>query len=355
MKNRLFNLVIIFIVVCFIGASSAVIAQECAAGCSCNNLSSCKCKHEGHCHFEYGPIGVMGDHTHPANEIMFSYRYMTMFMEGNRNGTDRINKRDVFADGYMVSPTSMTMDMHMLGAMYSVTDDLTIMAMVPCLKKSMNHVTKMGAKFTTKSQGVGDIRLSGLFKLFEQNGHHVHINAGLGIPTGKIDEKDDTPAGSNKKLPYPMQLGSGTCDLLPGLTYLYQSGQYSLGVQGVGTLRLGRNSEDYSLGDRFELSVWGQKKLTDCLSTSLRVNSQMWGKINGDDDDLAPAMVPTANTTNSGGEQIDLLVGLSLNPVEGWAKGHRLAVEFGVPVYQSLNGPGLETDWLLAVGWQYAW
>ncbi len=50
----------------------------------------------------------------------------------------------------------------------------------------------------------------------------------------------------------------------------------------------------------------------------------------------------------------DLLFGANLlAPRElGLLAGHRLAVEGGLPVYQRLDGPQLETDWLLTVGWQ---
>ena len=39
---------------------------------------------------------------------------------------------------------------------------------------------------------------------------------------------------------------------------------------------------------------------------------------------------------------------------EGPLAGTRFAVEGGVPVYQNLDGPQLETDWVLTAGFQYA-
>lgn len=39
----------------------------------------------------HAPIGVMGDHTHKTGEWMFSYRYMQMHMDGNRDGTDHFS------------------------------------------------------------------------------------------------------------------------------------------------------------------------------------------------------------------------------------------------------------------------
>ena len=39
---------------------------------------------------------------------------------------------------------------------------------------------------------------------------------------------------------------------------------------------------------------------------------------------------------------------------DGFLKGHRLAIEGGMPVWQDLDGPQLEVDWVVIVGWQYA-
>ena len=67
-----------------------------------------------------------------------------------------------------------------------------------------------------------------------------------------------------------------------------------------------------------------------------------------------PVMVPTADPRHRGGEQIDLSFGVNFYRRGGLVKGHRVAMEFGAPIYQSLDGPQLETKWLLTVGWQYA-
>lgn len=48
-----------------------------------------------------------------------------------------------------IVPTGMTMDMHMLGAMYAPSDRLTLMAMLPYIKKDMDHITFAGPEKTT--------------------------------------------------------------------------------------------------------------------------------------------------------------------------------------------------------------
>jgi len=62
-------------------------------------------------------------------------------------------------------------------------------------------------------------------------------------------------------------------------------------------------------------------------------------------------MVPTADPHLRGGKRIDVGLGLNLLDREGDFEGQRLYVEFAMPVYQSLDGPQLETDWTLQIGW----
>jgi hypothetical protein len=90
---------------------------------------------------EHGPLGVMQDHMHDKGEWMLSYRYMRMDMGGNKVGSKSISTADTLQQ-FMVSPTNMEMDMHMLGAMYGVSSKVTVMAMVPYLNKCMDHTSQ---------------------------------------------------------------------------------------------------------------------------------------------------------------------------------------------------------------------
>ena len=48
----------------------------------------------------------------------------------------------------------------------------------------------------------------------------------------------------------------------------------------------------------------------------------------------------------------DLLVGAAFAPQAEQLRSHRLALEVGRPAYQNLDGPQLETDWTVTLGWQ---
>ena len=307
----------------------------------------CTCeKPEGH-----APIGVMGDHAHDEGESMISYRYMFMDMDGNRSGSHRIGNTEVLSN-YMVTPTDMEMHMHMLSFMYAPIDDFTLMAMFPFTEISMNHLTRAGTTFKTQASGLGDIQITGLWKLLDGRSHRAHFNAGVSLPSGSIDERDDTPAGAQSKLPYPMQLGSGTVDLRPGLTYSGEHERVSWGSQAIGTVRLGENDNDYTLGDRFDASMWGAYAPSDWLSGSLRIAYQHWGNIDGADPDLNPMMISTADPDLRGGTRWDLGIGMNFYVPEGPMEGFRLAGEMLLPFYQDLDGPQLETDLTLVFGAQ---
>ena len=57
---------------------------------------------------------------------------------------------------------------------------------------------------------------------------------------------------------YGMQLGSGTWDFLPSLTYTGACRRVSFGAQASGTVRLEHeNDSGYALGDVFQASAWG--------------------------------------------------------------------------------------------------
>ncbi len=320
----------------------------------------------------HAPIGVMGDHTHGKGEWMLSYRFMHMEMEGNRIGDNQVSPEFIVSNvsnrfgtpaTLRVVPTKMDMDMHMFGAMYAPTDWLTLMVMGMYQEKGMDHITFAGiagttrrGTFTTRSKGIGDTSVSGLIKLYEDNTHKIHLNAGISLPTGSNKKRDNilTPAGAtpNVRLPYAMQLGSGTYDLLPGITYTGKQGQYAWGAQYMGNIRTGKD-QGYALGNKHDLNTWLSYRWRPWISNSLRLNYSHTGKIDGIDSNIT-LPVQTADPDNYGGEIVTLYLGINLVGQQGTIRGHRVALEAGIPLHRDLNGPQMETDLTITGGWQYA-
>jgi hypothetical protein len=302
----------------------------------------------------HAPIGVMGEHMHRAGEFMLSYRWMRMRMDGNRDGTKSLSPQDVLDRGYMATPLDMDMEMHMWGLMWAPVDWLTLAGMFPYVRLSMDHVNAADVGFTTKSDGAGDLNVSGLWRLWENERHHLHLNTGVSFPTGTIRNKDLAPTVETL-LPFPMQLGSGTFDLMPGMTYVGHASLLSWGGQAMGTIRLDENKSEYRLGNRVDLTAWLALPWTKWLSTSARIAWHYWGNISGDEDaPPPPGAIPTADPKLRGGHRIEILPGVNLQLPLGPLGTHRFALEGGFPVFQHLKGPQLETDWRIIVGWQKA-
>ncbi|MCG8469087.1 MAG: transporter [Gemmatimonadetes bacterium] len=305
----------------------------------------------------HAPIGVMGDHRHEKGEVMLSYRYMHMSMEGSRDGTDALVDEDIVSptgNDFMVTPTEMPMGMHMFGAMFAPSDRITLMGTLPIHDNSMDHITRAGATFSTESGGIGDIKVGGLVGLADWADQSLHLNAIVSLPTGSIEEQDVLPTsdGNEVQLPYPMQVGSGTVDLMPALTWLGQTGDWSWGAQGGGTFRLGTNDRDWTLGDKVFGTFWWGRLLGRNLSAALRVQATNTGDIEGADaaPSVDPAVVPTARTDLRSGTTVE--AGLGVNLYFPRAKAFRIAGEFLVPLVRDLDGPQLETDWTFVLGLQ---
>ena len=295
----------------------------------------------------HAPISVMGDHMHEMGEWMVSYRYMSMNMDGVLKGSNTVAPT-MMATGFMPNmlPTEMTMDMHMFGTMYAISNQWTLMGMLNYLDNEMSM--PMGKM---DSSGLGDIKIAGLYDLAQwDSGRRMHLKLGLNLPTGSIDEKHN-----GNILGYGMQLGSGTYDFEPAITYLVQTENYSYGAQLGGILRIGENDQDYTLGNKFEATLWGARKITDSLSASAKFDYSSQSEVDGKDSRMNEAMSPALNPNSQGRDITTFGLGLNYYFKDGGLSGHRLAAEWETPIDQKVNGVQLELDSTWTFGWQYAW
>ncbi len=346
----------------------------------------------------HAPIGVMGDHTHKQGEWMVSYRHMAMSMSGNLQGGDSIRDADIVATPnrfapppvLRIVPQEMESSMDMLGMMYAPSDRVTLMLMLNYLRKDMRLTTYEGmmgttvrGHFETQTEGLGDTSVGALISLMHRPEHRLHLNAVVSVPTGALDEEgqvlppmsmgSDMDMGSDMgmdsdmgmgempsapmmmtmRLPYSMQLGSGTWDVQPGLTYSGNSAHWSWGAQYLAVVRLGENDEGYTLGDKQTLTGWGQYLFHPAVSASLRIEARSQGAIDGMDDQIQ-GPVQTANPDYYGGDWVDAALGVNLLGQHGGLAGHRLAFEYSLPVLQDVNGIQMEMDAMWTLGYQYA-
>jgi len=312
----------------------------------------------------------MGDHLHKSGEFMVSYRRMTMSMEGHRMGTDRLTSHHVFMQGYSAAATNMDMDMDMFGFMYAPSDNVTLMLMANHLDMEMTmemnphsgidhgHMEmdtgmEMGhsAHMNHSTSGWGDVSLTALLRGWERGSHKMHWNLGLSAPTGSVSEMMHM-----QFQPYGMQLGSGTWDAKVGATYSGSNDRYGWGAQALGTVRLeSAGDSGFSRADAMEASIWGNWLANSKLSLSGRLKYSAEGARDGHYNGPHPHSAPNHFTANYGGDILEALLGLNYLFTDGTLKGHRLALEYGKPIYQQLNGVGMNRKDTVTLGWQYAW
>lgn len=307
----------------------------------------------------HAPISVMGEHTHKTGEFMFSYRHMRMEMNSLVDGDRAISTSDLLgSSAYTMAPSKMTMTMDMLGLMYAPNDSTTLMAMLPYVEKDMDMIMMSGSmpamegmmsmavpvQTSMKSSGLGDLKVGALQGIYASDQQKVHLNLMLSLPTGSIDEKN----GLGQALPYGMQLGSGTYDLLPGFTYAAQYDRFSWGAQATATIRLSENDRDYTLGNRYQVQAWIQKPVHQRVSLSARLSHENWKSIDGNDKRLNAMMSPLNDPDLQGGERLVASVGFNVT----LPAGNRLAVEYSKELDQNLDGPQMALDDSLVIGWQ---
>ena len=336
------------------------------------------------------PLCVMCADAHGGGELMLSYRFMGMAMDGLLDGTDTVSTEDALLD-YQMVPTTMQMLMHMFGAMFAPHDSVTLMAMTSYRHNFMEmegahthatggHDHPVGHQ-EMESAGLGDLRLSALIPLLNASNAALILNAGVSIPTGAIDVEGRHGGDERIVLPYRMQLGSGSFELRPAVVFAGTRGSWSYGAEARAAIRLNDNSRHYRLAPTLGSTLWGARKLNDWLSISVRGWIENWGNITtsaehtenehdahaGDDHEshTGPAaprgetvyMSPPMDPNLQGGTRANLAAGINFivpDRFGGILEGQRLAVEFQLPVYENLDGPQMALGWTIVAGWQYA-
>ena len=190
------------------------------------------CCDDGHQHDDvkhgrvdtHAPAFLMGDHVHKTGEWMVEYKYANMYMDGNRAGTTRLTDPQSLdfigtvppgvpgVSAYGATPTSMTMEMHMLHVMRGITDDITAYIMPMWMVNTMDHLRRNGTTFTTSNKGFSDLHFGALWRFYNGCTDELILNLRFSAPTGDIDNVTSIPTGSPSEFPYPMRLGHGTWD-----------------------------------------------------------------------------------------------------------------------------------------------
>ncbi len=337
-------------------------ASACNGTCCCDGNSQ-------------APLGVMTDHIHNKGQWMLTYTYMNTMFQGNNIGADKVNDNTVYKN-YMMAPENMSMQMHMVMAMYGVTDRLTVMAMGGYMSNNMNMNmdskggymfmngswmympagTNMGMQ--TSSSGITDTKVSALYNFSGIAAQRIIGSIGISLPTGSIKETGTTILGENQRLAYDMQTGTGSFSIDPDITYARKYGLFYWGADAGADVKLNYNSLGYKDGNMYHATAWAGYQFLPFLSGTFRVEDVHTDKVSGYDQAVDNQFYqendPTSRTANYGGTWMNVYLGLNFHIMKPVLEHFRIMAEYGMPVYQNLNGTQMSLKSNLLAGLQYS-
>lgn len=301
----------------------------------------------------HAPAGVKSEFLLPKGDVYIGYRYSSSKFRGTVFGTQDLTPDEVL-DFFTVAPLTHDQQTGELDLRYGLTDYATLEFVIPWTRNQMLQTTdtNLGGFLGSTSQYIGDLELRGLFDLLKVDEYRLALTLGATVPTGKISKRGTTTTGSREILPFNMQGGSGSWDILAGGTFLVQNEVASVGAQINSVIRIVDNSKGYRLGDEVDFSVWGAYNVTDWVSFSIRGLFKHWNEITGNESRTDGLVDPLANPFAQGGERVSIPFGMNLYLRDGRAAGHRLSIEYFYPVHEDLNGPQFSVDRALVVSWQ---
>ena len=297
------------------------------------------------------PIGVRFGEPLEGVRFRVGYAYERITHQGLRDSDRNISASDVLANAappvYTRTPRSLTTDVHTLELAYAPHPRVTLLVELPFFRKRLDTTAATGVESHATTHGIGDVGFAVVVPFIRKKHERSQIHLGLDVPTGSAKRR---PGGTRRA--FDSQLGNGTVDLEWGLTYRGQFRRWSWGGQLQGNHPVGMNDLDYREGSRFEASAWGGVGLFQSLRASLRMDIQKQNNIRIDGtDNIALLIDPADNAKARGGLRLSISPGLTMEVPH--TKHQRLAIEFGLPIYQDLDGPQLERDWSVKAGWQW--
>lgn len=329
----------------------------------------------GHHHHRIPPAGIMFGHMlDKAGDFMAGYRFMHSSTNGSMmHGGHKVTDQTIVQQGCSdanpcrFTPTFMNMSMHMLDIMYAPAKWFNVMLMPTFMTMDMNLRQLAGRPAPVpgvhehsgigghETGAVGDTYISSLVKLLDIPGHRVHVNLGLSAPTGKVDiELRRIFQIDGGLIHFGMQLGSGTWDFLPSLTYAGDYSRWSWGAQLSGVKRMeDQNKSGYRLGDIFQATTWGGYDLARWLTASVRGAYTWQGAIQRDFNVFNARIGPMDFPANYGGQFWDIGLGLNARIPGGRFAGNRLGFEWLQPVGNDFNGFQLDRKGALSATWSY--
>lgn len=209
---------------------------------------------------------------------------------------------------------------------------------------------------STHSDGIGDTFVTGLYHLYGDRINKINIFFGMSVPTGSTTVTstafNNSGVYSIKRAVYTLQLGTGTFDAMPGITYVGVIGRWTWGLSYRSRLPMDTNNQGYRWGNYNEFDGWTGYRLLPGLGTSLRIVGTLQGNIDGYDPQIL-GYGPCSNPLWFGGDFVDLLPGVSISGRYIGVPRLSMSTAVDLPLYQNLNGLHTARDYAVIISLKY--
>jgi hypothetical protein len=190
----------------------------------------------------------------------------------------------------------------------------------------------------SRASGVGDAKLVARFQTYSLR-QSFGLQLGIKLPTGKYTQDFATGPQAGAPLDRGLQLGTGTTDLIAGVSYFGRLFPY-VGYFGQASYQQALGQRDAFMPSPSLNVNLGVRYLNATTLTPLfQLNARLDGRERG----------LNADTDNSGGIAVYASPGLTVEA----GPNRSLFAFLQVPVYQRVNGLQLEPRWLISAGFRW--
>ncbi|MGZ3723289.1 MAG: hypothetical protein ACXVA9_10180 [Bdellovibrionales bacterium] len=221
-------------------------------------------------------FNAFADEAPKTPTIIASYSYYKYSLTGTTTANT-----DIYKFG------NSTVDLHLLSATWLYSPKWTFVVLAPYLKYMVETIYEPvpgGANFKTTdfTEGWGDVRLMGISPLWSAENQSLAYDVSVTLPTGSTDQY--FTSAPQQRAAYNMQPGSGTPDFIGGVGYTNILNKLTSTARGQVTVRGGKNSHGYNLGNEFVGKLTSAYQLYQFFNTGLQLNYKIRQRIQGRDE-----------------------------------------------------------------------
>jgi hypothetical protein len=285
---------------------------------------------------------IQNDSLAPGFSLNLRYEYVDL--DQTREGTNKIGARGEPGGHDELETTNSNL---VLGFDYAFDSHWGVGVQLPYLNRKHAHLHNPDEdgiaageepeREEWKFSGIGDVRAVGRYR-FELGSTSVGIHAGLKLPTGDRNGKNDAGEEAERSL----QLGTGSIDLIAGLFAKGAIGETQFRWFAQTQLQHAiATKENFRPGDEVTLDIGVRYFVTDAFAANLQLNTRYKRRDSG----------ANAEPDESGGKYVFISPGISY----AFAGGFQIFGYIQVPLYQNVNGVQLtqRAGYVAGVGYRF--